>query len=285
MQNPSPSQSLAFSLLLVELSARRHKLGCLFLSALISSLASATRLVDFDPRPTDGRADGRLRRPTGGRDGARLRRAPPHGRTGASYPESIILSRIHAYFFPCVSLRVHFTRRCVFDRFSAHCPTPRRVYPRALLTAAHSRLRRSWPHLIPNRCSNRRRVPNPSRRVRTTIPFPSATGVRRWPRPLNVRWDRFDPTSGDHWCYTCGYSCSLVGRCFAMLLRVQSATASICGGSPSHRAGGRKGGYPEVAQNLGFFKCSSYRGAHAAGPAGWLVRRILVPKIAPLSMK
>ena len=132
---------------------------------------------------------------------------------------------------------MHFTRRFVFDRLSAHCPTPRRVYPRALLTAAHSRLRRSWPHLIPNRCSNRRRVPNRSRRVRTTIPFPSATGVRRWPRPLNVRWDRFGPTSGDHWCYTCGYSCSLVGRCFAMLLRVQSATASICGGSPSHRAG------------------------------------------------
>ena len=41
-----------------------------------------------------------------------------------------------------------------------------------------------------------------------------------------------------------------------MLLRVQSATASICGGSPSHRAGGRKGGYPEVAQNLGLFKFS-----------------------------
>ena len=115
--------------------------------------------------------------------------------------------------------------------------------------------------------------------------IPSATGVRRWPRPLNVRWDRFGPTSGDHWCSTCGYSCSLVGRCFAMLLRVQSATASICGGSPSHRAGGRKGGYPEVAQNLGLFKCPSYRGAHAGWPAGWLVRRILVPKIAPLSMK
>ena len=30
-----------------------------------------------------------------------------------------------------------------------------------------------------------------------------------------------------------------------MLLRVQSATASICGGSPSHRAGGRKGGIDE----------------------------------------
>ena len=32
-------------------------------------------LAASDPRPTGGRADGRLRRPTGGRDGARLRRA------------------------------------------------------------------------------------------------------------------------------------------------------------------------------------------------------------------
>ena len=88
---PNPREK---DLVLVELSARRHKLGCLFLSALISSLASATRLVDFDPRPTDGRADGRLRRPTGGRDGARLRRASARLIPNRlSYSKSVTVSR------------------------------------------------------------------------------------------------------------------------------------------------------------------------------------------------
>ena len=47
VQNPSRSQLLAFSLLLVELSARRHKLRCLFLSVLIFVRASALRLADL----------------------------------------------------------------------------------------------------------------------------------------------------------------------------------------------------------------------------------------------
>ena len=47
VQNPSPSLLLAFSLLLVEFSARRHKLGCLFLSVLIFARASASRLADL----------------------------------------------------------------------------------------------------------------------------------------------------------------------------------------------------------------------------------------------
>ena len=47
VQNPSPSQLLAFSLLLVDLPARRHKLGCLSLSVLIFARASASRLADL----------------------------------------------------------------------------------------------------------------------------------------------------------------------------------------------------------------------------------------------
>ena len=47
VQNPLDSQLLAFSLLLVEFSARRHKLGCLFLSVLIFARASASRLADL----------------------------------------------------------------------------------------------------------------------------------------------------------------------------------------------------------------------------------------------
>ena len=64
------SKLLVLSLLLVDLPARRHKLGCLCLSALISSRASAPRLADFDPRPTGGRAGGRAPAAPDGRAGA-----------------------------------------------------------------------------------------------------------------------------------------------------------------------------------------------------------------------
>ena len=76
VQNPSRSQLLAFSLLLVELSARRHKLRCLFLSVLIFVRASAPCLANFDPRPTGGRADGRAPAAPDGRAGGRAPAAP-----------------------------------------------------------------------------------------------------------------------------------------------------------------------------------------------------------------
>ena len=47
VQNPLDSQLLAFSLLLVNTPARRHKLGCLFLSVLIFVRASTLRLADL----------------------------------------------------------------------------------------------------------------------------------------------------------------------------------------------------------------------------------------------
>ena len=50
MQNPSRSQLLAFSLLLVNTPARRHKLWCLFLSVLIFARASTLRLADLRAR-------------------------------------------------------------------------------------------------------------------------------------------------------------------------------------------------------------------------------------------
>ena len=90
MQNPSRSQLLAFSLLLVEFPARRPKLGCLFLSVRIFARASASRLADL-----------RALAPIGarGHNGARSRSLAERIRAlylipnRSSYPESVILSR------------------------------------------------------------------------------------------------------------------------------------------------------------------------------------------------
>ena len=89
VQNTSRSQPLAFSLLLVELSARRHKLGCLFLSVLIFARAlcreicfcapfgalrlSARLIPNREPHPESRRAFGAT----------------------SSYSESGIFSRLH----------------------------------------------------------------------------------------------------------------------------------------------------------------------------------------------
>ena len=82
VQNPSPSLLLAFSLLLVNTPARRHKLGCLFLSVLISSRACASRHADL-----------RARVPIGTR-GLVISRIDYLIPTRLSYPESIIVSRV-----------------------------------------------------------------------------------------------------------------------------------------------------------------------------------------------
>ena len=50
VQNPLDSQLLVFSLLLLNTPARRHKLGCLFLSVLIFARASTLRFADLRAR-------------------------------------------------------------------------------------------------------------------------------------------------------------------------------------------------------------------------------------------
>lgn len=104
-----PSQPLAFSLLLVDLPARRHKLGCLCLSALISSRASAPRLADFDPRPTGGRAGGRAPAAPDGRAGAcgarsteRLRRS-----LTARLRRDGLIPKKKTYLWSCFTLPLH----------------------------------------------------------------------------------------------------------------------------------------------------------------------------------
>ena len=82
MQNPSPSQLLVFSLLLLDLPARRHKLGRLSLSVLIFARASASCLADL-----------RALAPIGAR-GFILSRIDYLIPNWLFYPESIIVSRV-----------------------------------------------------------------------------------------------------------------------------------------------------------------------------------------------
>ena len=83
VQNPLDSQLLAFSLLLLNTPARRHKLRCLFLSVLIFVRASALRLAD-------------------------LRALAPSALVAISYPESAILFRIVIQIHVIILYR-HFT--------------------------------------------------------------------------------------------------------------------------------------------------------------------------------
>ena len=109
-QNPKDSQTSREGFSVSQpYPARRHKLGCFCLSALISSRASAPRLADFDPRPTGGRAGGRAPAAPDGRAGAcgarsteRLRRS-----LTARLRRDGLIPKTKTYLWPCFTLPLH----------------------------------------------------------------------------------------------------------------------------------------------------------------------------------